>query len=183
MNKRNSKRSRNCNAVKNISEAAWREALENLERFLYWRLRHLTNGGAFSEETLGMPAVEYYKATACEKLLTGEWRWDRRKTPTRQLIVIASSMISKRVRQYERTPKMVDIDTLRDELVEEEADDIVETAYEIAAERVKGIKELEEYLWAVREYNNYEEIAVHLDIPIREVYQRQRRLLRRVQLK
>ena len=166
-----------------ISDAEWQDAIENLVRFLKWRLRNKTCGGAFSEEALGMQAVDYYRSETCSKLLNGEWHWHQNKTLTRQLIVIASSLISKRVKQFERMPEIVNIDTLGNEPATDNEEDIVEIAYQIAFDRVKGCEELEVYLGAVREYNNFEEIRRHLGLTIGEVYRLQRKLIRRVRCK
>ena len=58
---------------------------------------------------------------------------------------------------------------------------ITDIVYDIAEEAAAGDKQLLEYLKKVREVNNYEVIAEDMGLTITEVYQLQRKLVRRLQ--
>lgn len=169
-------------SLKNISETEWQTSIKQLLVFLRWKLRNMSKNGAFSEAVLGMPAVDYFRSEACYKLVSGAWRWNPRRSLALQLIAIASNLISKHAEQYANKPETVSLDDLTQEVAAEDELNMTDAAYAIAFEQVKGVKELEEYLKAVREYNDYKEISIHLHLTMREVYQLERRVMRRITL-
>lgn len=169
-------------SLKNISETEWQTSIKQLLVFLRWKLRNMSKNGAFSEAALGMPAVDYFRSEACYKLISGAWQWNPRRSLALQLIAIASNLISKHAEQYANKPETVSLEDLTQEVAAEENLDMTDAAYAIAFEHVKGIKELEEYLKAVQEYNDYKEISIHLHLTMREVYQLERRMMRRITL-
>lgn len=166
--------------LRTVSEAEWQRAIKQLVVFLRWKMRNLSRNGAFSEAELGMPAVDYFRSEACYKLLSGAWRWDPKRSLTGQLIRIADNLISKQAKQYVSKPQTESLDSRCDQPVEDGERELTDAAYAIAFERVRGIRELEEYLKAVREYNDYKEISIHLHITLKQVYQLQKRLLEKV---
>lgn len=181
--KKNGRTSQRCEKngnLMNISEAEWQRAIKQLVVFLRWKMRNLSRNGAFSEAELGMPAVDYFRSEACYKLISGAWRWNPRRSLALQLIAIASNLISKHAAQYMRNAETVPLEALSGEVAEDEDHNMTDAAYAIAFEKVRGDKELEEYLKAVREYNDYKEISIHLKITLNEVYLLERRLMRRV---
>lgn len=167
-------------SLKNISEAEWQRSIKQLVVFLRWKLRNMSKNGAFSEAALGMPAVDYFRSEACYKLISGAWRWSPSRSLAQQLIAIASALISKHAKQYTKRDETISLEESQKEVVNDEEDNLTDAAYAIAFEQVKGVKELEEYLKAVREYNDYKEISIHLHITMQEVYQLERRMMRRV---
>ncbi|MBO4587489.1 MAG: hypothetical protein J5711_01120 [Bacteroidales bacterium] len=169
-------------SLKNISETEWQTSIKQLLVFLRWKLRNMSKNGAFSEAVLGMPAVDYFRSEACYKLISGAWQWNPRRSLALQLIAIASNLISKHAEQYANKPETVSLEDLTQEVAAEENLDMTDAAYAIAFENVRGIQELEEYLKAVREYNDYKEISIHLHLTMREVYQLERRMMRRITL-
>lgn len=166
--------------LRTVSEAEWQRAIKQLVVFLRWKMRNLSRNGAFSEAELGMPAVDYFRSETCYKLISGAWRWNPRRSLALQLIAIASNLISKHAEQYTKNTETVSLEALSEKVAEDEEHNMTDAAYAIAFERVKGVKELEEYLKAVREYNDYKEISIHLKITLNEVYLLERRLMRRV---
>lgn len=164
----------------NISEAEWQRAIKQLIVFLRWKMRNLSRNGAFSEAVLGMPAVDYFRSETCYKLISGAWRWNPRRSLTGQLIRIADSLISKQAKQYVSKPQTETLDSQCDQPDADGERELTDAAYAIAFERVRGIRELEEYLKAVREYNDYKEISIHLHITLNQVYQLQKRLLSKI---
>ena len=181
--KKNGRTSQRCEKnrnLKNISETEWQNAVKQLVVFLRWKMRNMSKNGAFSEAALGMPAVDYFRSEACYKLLSGAWRWDPRRSLALQLIAIASNLISKHAEQYTKNTETVSLEALSGEVAEDEEHNMTDAAYAIAFERVRGIRELEEYLKAVRKYNDYKEISIHLHITLNQVYQLQKRLLSKI---
>ena len=128
-----------------------------------------------------MPAVDYFRSEACYKLLSGAWRWDPKRSLTGQLIRIADNLISKQAKQYVSKPQTESLDSKCDQPDADGERELTDAAYAIAFERVRGIRELEEYLKAVHEYNDYKEISIHLHITLNQVYQLQKRLIEKVQ--
>ena len=182
--KKNTRTSQRCEKngnLMNISEAEWQRAIKQLIVFLRWKMRNLSRNGAFSEAVLGMPAVDYFRSEACYKLLSGAWRWDPKRSLAGQLIRIADNLISKQAKHYVSKPQTETLDSRDDQPVADGERELTDAAYAIAFERVRGIKELEKYLKAVREYNDYKEISIHLHITLKQVYQLQKRLLEKVQ--
>ena len=75
---------------------------------------------------------------------------------------------------------MVEVDErLADRLTEDT--DFMDVVYEIAEKAANGDKDLLDYLKAMRRCDDYELIGEELGIPIQEVYQRQRKLMRRLE--
>ena len=75
---------------------------------------------------------------------------------------------------------MVELDPrLADRLTDDK--DFMDVVYEIAEEVAAGDKDLLDYLKSMRRCDDYELIAEELGIPIQEVYQRQRKLMRRLE--
>ena len=75
---------------------------------------------------------------------------------------------------------MVEIDErLANRLKEDE--DFMDIVYEEAQEAVDGEQDLLDYLKSMRRCDDYELIGEELRIPIREVYQLQRKLMRRIE--
>ena len=183
--KKSNMASQRCEAnesLKNISETEWQNAVKQLVVFLRWKMRNMSKNGAFSEAELGMPAVDYFRSEACYKLLSGAWRRDPSRALSLQLIAIASALISKHAKKYTKNTETVSLEALSGEVAEDEELNMTDAAYAIAFEKVRGYRELEEYLKAVREYNDYKEISIHLHLTIREVYQLEKRMMRRVKL-
>lgn len=181
--KKNTRTSQRCEMngnLMNISEAEWQCAIRQLVVFLRWKLRNMSKNGAFGEAALGMPAVDYFRSETCYKLISGAWRWNPKRSLALQLIAIASNLISKHAAQYMRNAETVSLEAQSGEVAEDEEHNMTDAAYAIAFEKVRGDKELEEYLKAVREYNDYKEISIHLKITLNEVYLLERRLMRRV---
>ncbi|MCR5065208.1 MAG: hypothetical protein K6A67_05500, partial [Bacteroidales bacterium] len=100
-----------------------------------------------------------------------------------QLIRIAISDMRHHVESWELDtmhPTMVEMDErLADRLADD--DDFMDLVYERAEEAARGDEDLLQYLTAMRRCNNYELIGQELGISLREVYQRQRKLIRRLQ--
>ena len=61
--------------------------------------------------------------------------------------------------------------------------DFMDLMYDKAYEYAGKDEDLVEYVEAVRKYNNYEVIAEELHIEKKKVYQRQRKLFRRIELR
>ena len=165
-----------------VSDQEWWLALEVTAKFIAKKLEGHMCGGAFDESVFGMPAPEYFSKMAFDKLYTGEWEWCSYRTIHTQLIRIALSDMHHHVEEWAKhaPPETVEIDErLADRLAEDE--DFMDLVYEKAEEAADGDEDLLEYLKAVRLYNNYDVIAEELKLEKTAVYQRQRKLIRRLQ--
>ena len=90
--------------------------------------------------------------------------------------------MSHHIRDWEKNapPEMVEIDErMADHLADDE--DFMDIVYEIAEEAAAGDEQLLAYLKEVREVNNFEVIADDMGLTITEVYQLQRKLVRRLE--
>lgn len=165
-----------------VSDQEWWQALEVTAKFIAKKLAGHMNGGAFDECVFGVPAPEYFANKAFEKLYTGEWRWSPHRALHTQMIRIALSDMHHHLETWdeEEQPEMVEIDErLADRLAEDI--DFMDLVYDKAIEYAGNDKDLLEYVAAVRKYNNYDVIAEELKIEKTKVYQRQRKLFRRIQ--
>ena len=119
---------------------------------------------------------------AFDKLFTGEWEWNEHRAIHTQLVKIALSDISHHLRDWKKKEhvEIVEFDeSMADRLNHD--DDFLDIVYEIAEKASDGDEELLEYLKAMRCCNNYELIAEELGVDIQTVYQRQRKLMRRLE--
>lgn len=164
-----------------VSDQEWWLALEVTAKYIAKKLAGHTNGGAFDESVFGMPATEFFSKQAFEKLYTGAWEWCSYRAVHTQLIRIALSDMYHHVEEWNKNapPEMVKIDErLADRLAQD--NDFMDIVYEKANEAAGDDEELLEYVDAVRKYNNYDLIAEELLIEKPQVYQRQRKLIRRL---
>ena len=166
-----------------VSDKEWELALEVTAKWIAKKLAGHMNGGAFDESVFGMPAPEYFATQAFDKLYTGEWEWCSYRAVHTQMIRIALSDMHHHLETWneEEVPQFVEID---EHLAERLAADMdfMDVMYEKAHQFADGDKELDEYVDAVRKYNNYDVIAEELHIEKTKVYQRQRKLFRRIQI-
>lgn len=162
----------------------WSQALEVSAKYLAKKMQFMQDGGAFDASNFGgVPAPEHFAFQAFDKLYSGKSKWCEHRALHTQIIRLALSDMSHHLRDWKKSgppPKMVEIDERRaDHLADDE--DFMDIVYDIAEEAAAGDKHLLEYLKKVREVNNYEVIAEDMGLTITEVYQLQRKLVRRLQ--
>lgn len=165
-----------------VSDSEWMLALEVTAKWIAKKLAGHMNGGAFDESVFGMPAPEYFANQAFDKLYTGEWEWCSYRAVHTQMIRIALSDMHHHLETWseEDSPQMVEIDErLADRLANDM--DFMDVMYDKAYEFAGKDDDLVEYVSAVRKYNNYDVIAEELRIEKTKVYQRQRKLFRRIE--
>ena len=170
--------------LREVSDQEWLLALEVTAKWIAKKLAGHMNGGAFDEMVFGMPAPEYFANHAFDKLYSGEWEWTPHRAVHTQLIRIALSDMHHHLETWdeEDRPEMVEInERLADRLAEDM--DFMDVMYEKAYEAAGKDEDLVEYVTAVRKYNNYDVIAEELHIEKTKVYQRQRKLFRRIAVK
>jgi DNA-directed RNA polymerase specialized sigma24 family protein len=165
-----------------VSDPEWEQAMVVAVKYIQKKLTGKTYGGAFDEGVFDRPAAEHFVFEAFDKLYSGEWKWCPHRAVHTQLIRIAFSDMHHHLRNWRKNgspPEIVKIDErMADHLAEDE--DFMDVVYEIAERAANGDKDLQDYLKAMRRSDNYELIAEDLGITIQEVYQRQRKLLRRL---
>ena len=165
-----------------VSDPEWEIGMEVSVKYIAKKLAKMQCGAAMAEENFGMPPGEHFVFGAYDKLYTGEWEWDPHSAVHTQLIKIALSDIHHHLDSWKNKvhPQMVDIDErLANRLKEDE--DFMDIVYEEAQEAVAGEQDLLDYLKSMRRCDDYELIGEELGIPIQEVYQRQRKLMRLIE--
>lgn len=168
--------------LRDVSDQEWWLALEVTAKWIAKKLAGHMKGGAFDESVFGMPAPEHFANQAFEKLYTGEWEWCSYRAVHTQMIRIALSDMHHHLETWneEDAPKMVEIDELLADRLAEDMD-FMDMMYDKAYEYAGKDEDLVEYVGAVRKYNNYDVIAEELRIEKTKVYQRQRKLFRRIE--
>ena len=165
-----------------VSDPEWEQAMEVAVKYIQKKLTGKTYGGAFDVGVFDRPAAEHFVFEAFDKLYSGEWKWSPHRAVHTQLIRIAFSDMHHHLCSWRKNgppPETVEIDErMADHLAEDE--DFMDVVYEIAERVANGDKDLQDYLKAMRRSDNYEIIAEDLGITIQEVYQRQRKLIRRL---
>ena len=166
-----------------VSGPEWLLALETTAKWVAKKLAGHMNGGAFDESVFGMPAPEYFANRAFDKLYTGEWEWCSYRAIHTQMIRIALSDMHHHIEVWKEDdqPQMVEIDERLAERLAEDMD-FMDVMYDKAYEFAGEDEDLVEYVGAVRKFNNYDVIADELHIEKVKVYQRQRKLFRRIQV-
>ena len=117
-------------------------------------------------------------------MASNEWEWQDRFTLEEQLRRIADNLISKRIeawnrRQPEQVIVYIDLNILDEALCDSDEDGMEET-YERAFEAVKDDEELTEYVEAIRECNDLNDICEYLGIEKKDAYNLNKRLLRKL---
>jgi hypothetical protein len=165
-----------------VSDPEWEMGMEVSVKFIAKLLAKMKCGAAMAEENFSMPPGEHFVFGAFDKLYTGEWEWNPHSAVHSQIIKIALSDIHHYLDSWKKRehPIVVEVDErLADRLTEDT--DFMDVVYEIAEKAVNGDKDLLDYLKAMRRCDDYELIGEELGIPIQEVYQRQRKLMRRLE--
>lgn len=161
----------------------WSQALEVSAKYLAKKMQNKRAGGAFDDSVFdGEPAPEHFAFMAFDKLYSGQCKWSEHRALHTQIIRIALRDMSHHIRDWEKNapPEMVEIDEhMADHLADDE--DFLDIVYEIAEEAAADDEQLMLYLRKVREVNNYEVIAEDMGLTITEVYQLQRKLVRRLE--
>lgn len=165
-----------------VSDPEWEQAMEVAVKYVEKKINRLNHCGALDESVFGIPVAEHFVFGAFDKLFTGEWEWNEHRAIHTQLVKIALSDISHHLRDWKKKEhvEIVEFDeSMADRLNHD--DDFLDIVYEIAEKASDGDEELLEYLKAMRCCNNYELIAEELGVDIQTVYQRQRKLMRRLE--
>lgn len=167
-----------------VSDPEWGQALEVSAKYLAKKLENKKHGGAFDASNFnGIPASEHFSLQAFDKLFTGQCKWSEHRALHTQIIRIALSDMSHHLRDWKKNgppPETVELDErMADHLADDE--DFMDIAYEIAEKAAAGDPQLLLYLKEVREVNNYEVIADEMGLTITDVYQLQRKLIRRLE--
>ncbi len=165
-----------------VSDLEWGQAMEVAVKYIEKKISRLNHCGALDESVFGMRAAEHFVFGAFDKLYTGEWEWNAHCAPHTQLVKIALSDISHHLRDWMKKEhtEVVELDErVADHLQDDE--DFMDIVYEMAEEAAGDDEQLRVYLKKMREVNNYEVIAEEMGLSMREVYQLQRKLLRRLE--
>ena len=165
-----------------VDDPDWEVAMEVSVKYIAKILNKMQCGKVMAEENFGVPPEEHFVFDAFDKLYTGEWEWCPHQAIHTQLVKISLSDIHHDLDSWKTKEhvELVELDPrLADRLTEDK--DFMDVVYEIAEDVAAGDKDLLDYLKAMRRCDDYELIGEELEIPIREVYQRQRKLMRRLE--
>ena len=165
-----------------VSDPEWEQGMEVAVKYIEKKISRLNHCGALDEGVFAIPTAEHFVFGAFDKLFTGEWEWSEHRAIHTQLVKIALSDISHHLRDWKKKEhvEVVEFDErIADHLTDDE--DFLDIVYEIAEEAAADDEQLMLYLRKVREVNNYEVIAEDMGLTITEVYQLQRKLVRRLE--
>jgi hypothetical protein len=170
-----------------ISDKEWREIVDKLTIYVYFKLKGRTLFGAHSERNLGVNPVDYYVIEAIGKLYSFEWKWQFEKySILEQLERIIGSLISKTVEKYKSREDIEinkNIENITD-IAECESVDILNERYLIFREALEKCsiddEELQLYIMAFDECNTFNEMQVTLGFEKKKLYALQKKLTRRL---
>jgi len=149
-----------------------------------------TKTGAHCEKNLGMEPVNYYVGECVKRLWDAdgwEWKFDQFDLQA-QLIRIANSIISKKVRDYKRSrnelPMIESLEEIDREPVAEDEDtpdleEISAILHEFVKKEIVGDFELEYYTSCFLEKKSKDEIAAEMDLPKPQIEVLHRKLFRK----
>lgn len=165
-----------------VEDPDWEIAMVVSVKYIAKIMNKMQCGKAMADGGFGVPPEEHFVFGAFDKLYTGEWEWNARQAIHTQLVKIALSDIHHYLDSW-KTKEHVELVELDPRLADRLTDDkgFMDVVYEIAEEVAAGDKDLLDYLKSMRRCDDYELIGEELGIPIREVYQRQRKLMRRLE--
>lgn len=165
-----------------VEDPDWEIAMEVSVKYIAKILNKMQCDKAMADGDFGVQPEEHFVFGAFDKLYTGEWDWCPHQAIHTQLVKIVLSDIHHYLDSW-KTKEHVELVELDPRLADRLTDDkdFMDVVYEIAGEVAAGDKDLLDYLKAMRCCDDYESIGEELGIPIREVYQRQRKLMRRLE--
>lgn len=181
------KRGRSINDVGHLEQDA---ALDYLMNWLTYKLKDKTSAGCYSEEALGLPAVEYFASIAMGKVFGGYWTWKEETKLTTLLCNCAWSEMGhwsrdwkkKKVNDQLEPPPISYVanpESYLDKLEADEANQMKREEREEADEQaeqvrtmtfaavldaVKDDRELVRYVKAVKDLDNYRDIEKRLKV-------------------
>jgi hypothetical protein len=165
-----------------VEDPDWEVAMEVSVKYIAKILNKMQCERAMQDGHFEVPPEDHFVFGAFDKLYTGEWEWCKHQAIHTQIVKIALSDIHHYLDSWKGKEhvQLVEVDEkLANKLTEDK--DFMDVVYEIAEEVAAGDKDLLDYLKSMRRCDDYELIGEELGIPIREVYQRQRKLMRRLE--
>jgi hypothetical protein len=171
-----------------ITEKEWKEVVNALTKWVYFKLKGKTLFGAHSEQNLGISSVDYYVDGAIEKLFSLEWKWKFEEyTIFEQLQRIVGSMMSTNVEKCKTQKEEIifleneDLISIIDKNnVEEYNDEIYQAFLEALSACTIDDEDLQLYALAISEYNSFDEISRELGWEKSKLYRLQKKLTRRI---
>ncbi len=174
--------------LNSITDKEWMKIVDNLTKWVYYKLKGKTLFGAHSEENLGIKPTEYYVDGAIEKLFSLEWKWKYEKyTLSEQLQAIAGSMISENVRKYiakEETIIPTEDEKLNFLLEKNSSEEYDDGTYQLFLDALSFCTndddELQLYSAAILTCSSFDEMSDELGWDKSKLYVLQRKLARRI---
>lgn len=191
-----------------VTDKEWREALDEVTAYLRWRLAGKTQRGAHSEKELGMPALDYYQEEAVVKLIEGDWKWQDRFSLGKQLVRIATDLVTKQTQKWLRAHPLLtedgklkndeDMIPQRKQELIEYTDDMepfagilddpstgsgtpeMDETYDVVYGLVADDEELTVFVSAIEHCGNFKDLPEHTGWEMKHVYRLMEKLMRRI---
>ncbi|MEA4995026.1 MAG: hypothetical protein VB079_00890 [Petrimonas sp.] len=171
----------------NLSQREWRNVVDRLFKYVFFKLKNKTDFGAHTESNLMINPADYYVTNAIEKLITGSWKWKRAFSIDEQLKRIVNSLISAQVRsyatnQFNESPCSYDANpVIIDTLIDNDDSDLSHKILFAAIEEcTKNDKELRTFVSAYDDCSTFDEMQLKLSWPKKKLYALQKKLTRKV---
>lgn len=169
-----------------LTDEEWRIALEKARRLIAYRVKGRTKYGCHSEKELGVSPFDYYVKEAIDKLYDGIWEWKEEYSFPKQFSRIIGSLISEKVRKYQKgtsdddaltkpTTNFEDVAFLFDEVFDEklkieEREKIYEDQLNTIIRAIDGNSDMETLLWSVLDGKLNDEICAETGWERKKLY-------------
>lgn len=170
MNKKNTNQK-----LTELTDEEWRIALEKASRLITYRVKGRTNYGCHSLKELGVSPFDYYLKAAIDKLYDGIWEWKEEFSFPEQFSRVVGSLISEKVRKYQKgtsdndaltksTTCFQDVAYLFDEAFDEELEtkkreELYEDLLNTIIRAIDGNSDMETLFWSILDRKSYDEIC------------------------
>lgn len=175
--------------ISTLTTNDWKIALAKCKEHIRWRLQQKTLSGAHSGSNLGADPVDHYLSLAYEKIISGEWEWKPHFSLAEQMIRIVGSALSKEVERVKSEKAHSSLVTYHDDMhlfyertdpdTSQQEDEHARKLQSIEA-AIHGDTKLELLVEALKENLKRSEIAVLLELDLRQFDKMREKLFRRV---
>lgn len=175
--------------LEKVDEEEWLVILSKAKEHIKIKTRGRTSYGAYSEENLGMSAIDYYVGETLKKLFEGtrDWKFETRSLVA-EFIRIIDSIITEEVRKInirkDGSTKIISVDPEvfvdETEIKTENIEEVYSSQIDAILEVISEDKELEEIFLLIHDGNNYEQISKKMDIPKLKIYRAIEKIKRKV---
>ncbi|WP_339706760.1 hypothetical protein [uncultured Kriegella sp.] len=179
-----------------LTDEEWRIALEKARRLISYRVKGRTKYGCHSQKELGVSPFDYYVKEAIDKLYDGIWEWKEEYSFPEQFSRIIGSLISEKVRKYQKgtsdddaltkpTTKFEDVAFLFEEVFDEEVEinereKIYENQLNVVLQAIDRNANMETLLLLIMDQKTNDEICAEAGWERKKLYRVTDRMKNRV---